>query len=784
MGKATDIFNQTLNELRQAPQGGVTPTASRYFPTFQKSAPQPIIDTSNLNIRPMAPQPQGLVSKAVGAIKNIPRMLQNNVFTNPEKAKSFQASLPFTIGGSPVPREEQMKRLQDLAINFIGFGPTRSVAKPVIRGGTKLIGAKGFKIGSVSERVAKSIHPDDLRIMSDFTDFVAGDYKLAKKEALKLELAVTRIAERYGLKMPKTTKGLAYEFGRVLEEQGFKRPLVSLPPDLPKESKGLIQKSGGTRADPLINKVMLAIKEAKPVRAEQEAIYTKLRGEKLSKALEVGKRVKGEAGFYAEKAQLEGKFPKLQFGSIKNKFNQNDIDELFIKVKDSPILNEWDKLPAREGLSKMFSGQVPTRGELQLLEKVYGSEFVKTILDKRSLFSKVTEAGFQLLNIPRSIIASLDMSAGFRQGIVLSTRYPKQAFSAFVNQFKYFGSENAFRGLQESIARKPTFNLMRESKLALTDLDNVLTAREERFMSNWAEKIPVLGRGVRASSRAYTGFLNKLRADVFDDVVRNYERAGLQQRENVALLKDLAGFINNATGRGSLGALERGAVPLNTFLFSPRLIASRLNLLNPYYYVKLKPPVRRLALESLFTFAGTGLTVLGLAKMAGADVGIDPRSADFGKIKIGNTRIDLWGGFQQYIKLAAQLISGQLVSSTTGKIYTLGEGYRPLTRLDILQRAAEYKEAPIPYFVTSLLRGQTLIGEPLSIKSETAKLFVPLAIKDIFELIKEHQAKGIPLAPLPFFGIGVQTFKSEPKKKSKTKSKKKIREPILPKGFK
>jgi hypothetical protein len=40
-------------------------------------------------------------------------------------------------------------------------------------------------------------------------------------------------------------------------------------------------------------------------------------------------------------------------------------------------------------------------------------------------------------------------------------------------------------------------------------------------------------------------------------------------------------------------------------------------------------------------------------------VEIDPRSTDFGKIKVGNIRWDIWGGFQQWVRVASQLATGE-----------------------------------------------------------------------------------------------------------------------------
>lgn len=553
--------------------------------------------------------------------------------------------------------------------------------------------------------------------------------------------------------------------------KGIKEVKPEVPPIKPPTKPPISEISKELPEEDSVQKVINALKEAKPLRRIQETLYTEERGKKMAEALKVGEKIGGEKGFYAEKGALKGKLPKVQFESIRNKLGktpeeiQSVVDDLFNRVKKSPLLTDWEKLTAREGLAKLlgeYGGKVPTENEIALLDKVFGKEFTKTVLDARPLLDKMKEAGYQLANIPRSMMASFDFSASLRQAIFLVPRYPKEFASAFVEQFKYFLKEEALQELNETIAKHPNFELAKKGKLALTEMGRFLGEREEKFMSNLAEKIPVIGKIIRGSGRAYTGLLNKFRFDVFNSLVEGAEKIGRNPREDIDLLKEIANFVNAGTGRGSLGRFERSAVGLNTFFFSPRLIASRLTLLNPVYYIKADPFVRKEALKSLFAFLGTGMTVLGVAKLAGADVGTEPKSADFGKIKIHNTRLDIWGGFQQYIRLAAQLWSGQIVSSTTGKIMTLGEGYKPLTRLDILNRFVEYKEAPIFSFITGLMKGQDYTGKPINITKEIVKRFVPMILQDMYDIAKEDP-ELLPLSVLGIFGVGLQTYEQQAK---------------------
>lgn len=534
-------------------------------------------------------------------------------------------------------------------------------------------------------------------------------------------------------------------------------------------------KAAAAPFDDPVQKVTSVLKgAAKKSRAEQEAIYTKVRGEKLAKGLKAEAELGGEAGFKAKMSQFKGEMPKVDFDSIRSQVTQSDVDSLFGKVKDSPLA-EFEKISAQKGLAKILGaegGKVPTEGEINLLSKVFPADFIDATLSQQSNMQKLWVGAEKALNLPRSVMATADLSAPLRQGIFMIPRHPVKAAKAFKEMFKYAAKEKAYQGLLDDIQKRPTYPLMREAKLAITDLGDNLSTREEAIMSNWAELVPGFGKIARGSNRAYSGFLNKLRADVFDDIVKNAQKLGRDVAPGSKLLDDIGKFVNTGTGRGSLPKFAEGAAPvLNGAFFSPRLMASRIQLMNPAFYVRLDPFVRRQALESLFAFAATGASIATIAKMAGAEVSGDPRNADFGKIKIGNTRYDPWGGFQQYAVLAYRLATGEMVSSTTGKETNLAEGgFGKASRASIIGRFLRSKEAPIASFATDLLTGKTATGEKIDVPVEVVDRFIPMLWQDMYDLYQEKGPVGIPMAVPAVFGVGTLSYSDKIPMNAKTAS--------------
>lgn len=549
----------------------------------------------------------------------------------------------------------------------------------------------------------------------------------------------------------------------VLSTATEKLPPVSgeIPP-LP--NKRTVPQTNVPLVDSTINKyqdIIDALKQAAPLNKEQQQIYAKIRSQKSGALAGIQGSMGGEKGLNQQLSQLKGEMPKVEFTSIKNTFTPERVDSLINEINANTVLQPFEKLSASQEFRNMLEGKVPTKGGLKLLGEVFPQDVIQAVLDKRTTLQKMTSIGMNLINTPRAVMATGDLSAPLRQGIFLIGR-PKQWIPAFKDMFKYAFSEKSYTNLGAEIKADPNYSLMRQAKLAITDMSENLTSREEAFMSNLPEKIPVLGQLAKGSNRAYSGFLTKLRQSTFNDLIAGAKKQGVELTDEV--VANIGSFVNNATGRGEfrgiLTPFNKSSELLNASLFSPRLMAARLNMLDPTYYAKLDPFTRGEALKSLFTFAGTVGTVLTLAKLSGADVGTDPRSADFSKIKVGNTRYDIAGGFSQYLRLGAQLITGKLISSTTGKEFTLGdtETYNPITRKDILIRFFESKEAPALSFMTALMTGKDAIGNVFDLPVQVINRLTPMVAQDAYDLYKERGMEGLIMALPGIFGVGSQTY--------------------------
>jgi hypothetical protein len=587
------------------------------------------------------------------------------------------------------------------------------------------------------------------------------DESIAKKAASELSEAEVKGLSN-GLKeaekaeaKPTTTPSAAIQ-GQGVEAAGVKEAASGAvppgePPKPPTTEGGLPVPPARPSVESITAKVTQAIREAKPARATTE----ELKHAELSKRAAIAANVlqggEGWQAFEKSKGALKGPLPQADFELNLETFGitDADINAMFDKVRTSD-LRYFQKLNTGEALTKLLSGQIPTEGDIVLLEKQFGPDFAKAIMSKLPLYKKVLKTVAGALNIPRTLQTIGDLSATLRQGVVLAAGQPKQFGKAFVNELKATFSEKNYKTIDEIIHNNVYAGKGEEHKLYLAPIEESapLTTREEAYMGRLLEKVPVLKSVVKASERAYNTFLNSLRMETWAYWNRQWEGKGKSWKD----YDKLADFINHATGRGDLGKLEDAGAWLNAGFFSPRFVASRIEV--PLDLISSTPAVRKVIARNLLAFVGAGTGALGLAALAGAAVETDPRSSEFGKIKIGNTRIDFWGGFLPYARLVTQLTRGERKVTATGAVI-------PVDRQDVAATFLRSKFAPVPGMVWDLAQGKTFVGEELNSDNAADIIYqklTPIFIQDLVDAINDKGAEGAPVGSLSALGIGVQTY--------------------------
>jgi hypothetical protein len=602
----------------------------------------------------------------------------------------------------------------------------------------------------------RDVHAAFDELENTFTAIRSGEMPVVKKPELKV-LKGTDPKEPSNDRRRTITKLLK---DLLDDESGELRVDDPEEPDVGRQWEGLTPEE----------KFVKAAKRAKPISSSQRRLYHEERTRRSEALRRIQQEGGGRDAYYKQLGALKGELPSADYESIARHFTEDDIRHLFDKVNFSPSLLEYEKVNAQTALTKLLGGdglRVPTASELRLLSEVFEPDFIEALLKNRPFMEKFWKGAVSSMNIPRALMASADISAPFRQGIFLIGR--KEFWKNLGPMFKVLFSEANSKALLSEIKSRDSYKLMREGGLAIVDPHkHFLLDREEDFMTDLAEKIPVWGQVVKASNRAYSGFLNRLRADYFDHLLTKYEDAGINLRNDSVKLKGLTKFINSATGRGDLTLFGKNynnvAPVLNAAFFSPRLIKARIDMLNPATYLRQDKIVRVEAWKNMLSLGSVAVGVASLASLGGMDVETDPRSADFMKptgpskkgsegalealpslVGIGvqtydgKTRYDTLGGFQQFIRLAAQLVTnqkvngkGELTDIFGGRRGVEGKGPYDDTLAGIIGKFFRSKENPVVSTAHNYLEGENVVGEPFNRTKEIFGVDVPEELLERF----------------------------------------------------
>lgn len=387
---------------------------------------------------------------------------------------------------------------------------------------------------------------------------------------------------------------------------------------------------------------------------------------------------------------------------------------------------------------------------------------------KSAPVSTAVQGVSKLAGFAKGIKASLDDSAIFRQGwrtlFTNPSIWADNAFKSFTDIATQVGrtaaDDRIMNEVKADIFSRPNSLDGTYKKMKLD-----IGTGEEAYPTTLPERIPLFGRLYKASEVAYQGFLYRMRADIADKLVDIAKQNGVDMTDDFQV-RSMGKLINSLTGRGSLGAFEKVGKSVNTLFFSPKSVKASFDFLTLHAADKMSTFARKQAAMNLLKVASGMAVILGIAKaIQPQSVELDPRSADFGKIRIKDTRFDVSGGMGSLITLAARLLENSSKSSTSGNVSQLNSGkFGAATSQDVFFDFLSNKLSPAASVVKEIANRKDFNGNPVTVQGEASNLLMPLPVTNIQELLNNPNSAPFLISEIAD-SLGIVTNTYSPKKK-------------------
>lgn len=458
------------------------------------------------------------------------------------------------------------------------------------------------------------------------------------------------------------------------------------------------------------------------------------------------------------------KAAKANGANIVADISDTEADQILVRTNRLERLNE-------KVMAEIANGNLSIKSRLEYgqakvdLDKY--AEALKPSKTPRQWVSSPWSAFMDVAGTSKSLRATLDVSGILRQGakLLASGHYriwARNTLKSLKVAAKSFGDENVMDAVNADIVSRPNYLNGLYKKMGIPLYDII----EEAFPSKALGKVPFLSKLYGASDSAYTSFMQLNRADLADMYIDKALKANVDLATEG---KAIGSFVNSLSSRASLGRAEGGlANAMNNVFFSPRLLKSNFDVLGGHVVSGgggLTPIkggsnfVRKHAAMNLVKIAATTYGILKLAdEVRPNSVEWDPRSSNYGKVKIGNTRFDVTGGMSSLVTLGARLATGSSKSSLTDITSEFNDPENKFspTYLSVLGSFGENKLSPIASALQDIVAQEDFTGKKPTVGSTLRNLTFPIAIDNYKELSEDPHAAPI-VASMLLEGLGIST---------------------------
>ena len=516
----------------------------------------------------------------------------------------------------------------------------------------------------------------------------------------------------------------------------------------------------------LLNELDAARKGEETAKTEKERVEKSRRIDELEKQIIQTREINNEDVEPIEKTNAE----RL---ATRQKQLLTKIDNLTTDLKEGNFAPEKKELPPLV----LDRKTIIMMDKVVELENKIRLERERDNYEKKAAWIKGYDKVMQTAGIKRIVQTAYDLSVSFRQGAtLLSPRQIDTWGTSFKNQINSIFSPSNYNRLMYEIRHSKDYHDMVKDGIVFNDLQSVdPEQRNEDFQKSFVYKMPILKESLLASNRAADGFLNTARYELYMKFKRNLEREGITRQSDPEAYKQAAKWAMNMTGRGNLlSAFEHNKAQTvlgNTF-YGARLMASRINMLNPVTYFRMrKTRMGREAIKDITAWIGTIMAIGAALAAQGADVSLDPDDSDFLQVKYGDKRYDITGGMAGYARTSLRLFGMIFYRFTESK--KEADKYAKFAGMSTLQFFRN-KLAPNTAYAADFAFGK---GGGEEFDPYDALKIYPMYVDDVVEAYKEDGVVSLATVLLPnLIGIGYNSYEKTPSKRKERKKGKEGKE--------
>lgn len=473
-----------------------------------------------------------------------------------------------------------------------------------------------------------------------------------------------------------------------------------------------------------------------------------------------------------------------------------DLPATISKEEAGRVTDLAKKLEKEKQLVLDGKGDKAAYGKAKVEFDNYVAERIASV--KPKLAEEIKKASFyrrtasKAAGFTKSMVATLDNSVIGRQGWKTLMTSPKtwaknslKSFEDMVRTYKgkevldevhanVVSRDNALNGMYKEMGldvygAKKNFN---EEAFPVSFADvkgKIKSTKVGKLIPNREGKLSF--RPLKSSEVAFSAWQQRTRADLADQYLEIAAKQGVDLTDKKQL-KAIGRMVNSLTSRGELPKnMERAAEGFNRVFFAPRLVKSHIDVLGGHIITGAGGSnfVRKQAAKNLLKISVGSALALQLASAAtGGKIETDPRSSNFGKLQVGDTRFDFTGGMAGLLTLGFRVLpvipgvpgDPSTKSSVTGEVKPLNSGeYGAKTTLDVLLDFTENKLSPVARTLVDQLEGKNFEGEKPTPQNVAKSLTIPLIVQNYGDLKKtRNPANTAAVMIAEYLGLSTNTY--------------------------